>query len=212
MRALDASVLNAFTVIHVVGRLRHSPVPPSRYRRVLPIRNEHPSTPPAAPERHRHRSDEPGDGHRPPVVWPCRPPFLPCTDVGPPIPPSAVYSLSQISRRHHMVFGQCGRRLPLWRVVDSMWIENRLSTITPSMPRLIHDRLCWVRYRRRTARGIPWANRHECDRPVTARGWGKMVSAHVRHHPGGRLVADRGSAHPVRPRGHNAVDIGRRLQ
>lgn len=28
-----------------------------------------------------------------------------------------------------------------------------------------------------------------------------MVSAHVRHHPGGRLVADRGSAHPVRPPG-----------
>lgn len=56
--------------------------------------------------------------------------------------------------------------------------------------RLIHDRLCWVRYRRRTARGISWANRHECDRPVTARGWGKMVSAHVRHHPGGRLAGD----------------------
>ena len=49
MRALDASVLNAFTVIHVVGMLRHSPVPPSRYRRVLPIRNEHPSTPPLRP-------------------------------------------------------------------------------------------------------------------------------------------------------------------
>lgn len=28
-----------------------------------------------------------------------------------------------------------------------------------------------------------------------------MVSAHVRHHPGGRLVADHDSAHPVRPGG-----------
>ena len=28
-----------------------------------------------------------------------------------------------------------------------------------------------------------------------------MVSAHVRHHPGGRLVTDHDSAHPVRPRG-----------
>ena len=39
-----------------------------------------------------------------------------------------------------------------------------------------------------------------------------MVSAHVRHHPGGRLVADRGSARAVWPRGRRVMDIGRRLQ
>lgn len=74
-----------------------------------------------------------------------------------------------------MVFGQCGRRLPLWRVVDSMWIENRLSTITPSMPGSFMTGYAGFGIADEQQGEYHGADRHECDRPVTARGWGNGI-------------------------------------